>query len=742
MSKSDTIREHVRRIETQEYLIPNFQREFIWKKSRIIKLLENILSCKPIGGLLIWKSSINLTSKGVSITDEKKSNLYVLDGQQRLTALYIIMKAKLPYYYTKKEVEKTLKEFQIIIDFKNFPEYELLFKEKITNPTNQIKVSDLLLDGYDYEGIDNKYYRLCIDLRSNFTKKEINYEQFEGDDVATAISIFDDINTAGIKLTGAELLLAYISAYWGTARDEMKKAQEKIKVDNFELSIDMLTQLILACLVKTNNSNDKTLTTENMKDEVINCWEKITKKDGALSKTIAFFKKYKVINIKEIANKPSIIPIVFCHYHFELDEITEKKLAAYFFNTQTFIWFRTNVNTRITEHLRILEDAINQEERTLIEQLEKCIDIVTAGGQALNEDFLRMQTKDSSLFYMMKWTFRNNNAVCLDEIQTINLDSPNYSFEKDHIFPKALLKPKYIGSEGKKMIDSIANMCFLKSSANRSKSDKSADIFLKDCKEKNPLSLKKQCIPENEELWKIENFYEFLKERRKLIVEDINEFIKSLNDENIQNHHSNDIVSMDQILEEINSDEDDDTEFKSSLRWDYNKDEVNKSLEKNVIKNICGFANHIGGNLYIGVDDFNKVLGIEKDIEIFGSKDKFSLHLTQIIKQYFDTAFFNYNIDISFPTINNKERLDRLEDDSRIKEDHNLFVDEQGEQIDVICLIHVKPSKELRFIKETNKNGQVDAKCYIRSGPSTTALQSEEVINYNNKRNDDQKDSQ
>ena len=51
------------------------------------------------------------------------------------------------------------------------------------------------------------------------------------------------------------------------------------------------------------------------------------------------------------------------------------------------------------------------------------------------------------------------------------------------------------------MIDEIANICFLKKKANRLKSNLSAIKFLKDCKEKNPEALEKQCIPEDQELW-------------------------------------------------------------------------------------------------------------------------------------------------------------------------------------------------------------------------------------------------
>ena len=732
MSDKLKIREHLRRIEAKEYLIPNFQREFIWKKARIIKLLESVLQNKPVGGLLIWRSTIPLTSKRYDNNNDNFLKSYILDGQQRLTALYIIMYGKLPYYYSKDEVE--LKDFKIIISLKNFPTYELYFKEKITNPENQIEISHLLSDNFKVKDIKKReHIDLYMELKNNFLTKEIFYEQFDSEDVTKAINIFHDINTSGVKLTGAELLLAYISGYWQKAREEIIKEKEKRKLDKFDLSIDMYTQLILACLVKTNNATDKTLHNKKMRDLVITCWEKITKNDGALSKTIAFFKKYKIININEIANKPSIIPIVFCHYYFELSEIEEKKLAFYFFTTQKFAYFRTNVNTRITEQLKMLYIGF-EKNSSLLNQLQICTDIVKE-GQILNEEFLKNQSTSSSLFFMMKWTFRNNNAVCLDKKQTIDLDSPNYPFEKDHIFPKAILKNKYKSTENRKIINEIANICFLSSKANKSKSNNSTAKFLKECKEKNPNALIKQCIPENEELWELENFELFIKNRRTLIVEAIENFINNLNQSSDNSKELEEVISIDQIMEEIISNEDDDTEFKSSLRWDYELDKKNANLEKNIIKTIAGFTNHIGGNLYIGVNDDNELLGIKKDLDIFhGSIDKFYRHLVQIIVENFDTTFFNSNIKISFPSVNKRDLLEKLDDEKKIIEEEKLLLEEESEQTKTLCLIEVKQSNELKFIKETSNSGNKIIKCYVREGPLTNLLPQDEIISYNKNR--------
>ena len=63
-------------------------------------------------------------------------------------------------------------------------------------------------------------------------------------------------------------------------------------------------------------------------------------------------------------------------------------------------------------------------------------------------------------------------------------------------------------------------------------------------------------------------------------------------------------------------------EFKSSFRWDYNKESANKNLEHAVLKNIAAFMNTEGGSLIIGIADDGKVLGLEKDYQTLKSKNK------------------------------------------------------------------------------------------------------------------------
>ncbi len=90
------------------------------------------------------------------------------------------------------------------------------------------------------------------------------------------------------------------------------------------------------------------------------------------------------------------------------------------------------------------------------------------------------------------------------------------------------------------------------------------------------------------------------------------------------------------LSEMLKAGENDHVEFKSSLRWDYKQNQMNKSLENVILKTIAAFLNTDGGVLIIGVDDSGSILGLENDYETVSKKtsDGFILTLTNLINQH------------------------------------------------------------------------------------------------------------
>ncbi|MBU2436150.1 MAG: DUF262 domain-containing protein, partial [Candidatus Omnitrophica bacterium] len=90
----------LRDIEKTDLVLPEFQRDFVWNEDDVKKFIQSLYKNYPTGSLLIWK-----TLKPPKLRGEHKpaDNVYtrvLLDGQQRLTTLYLFVKGKTPPYYT------------------------------------------------------------------------------------------------------------------------------------------------------------------------------------------------------------------------------------------------------------------------------------------------------------------------------------------------------------------------------------------------------------------------------------------------------------------------------------------------------------------------------------------------------------------------------------------------------------------------------------------------------------------
>jgi len=136
-------------------------------------------------------------------------------------------------------------------------------------------------------------------------------------------------------------------------------------------------------------------------------------------------------------------------------------------------------------------------------------------------------------------------------------------------------------------------------------------------------------------------------------------------------------------------------EFKSSFRFDYLQNKVNKDLEYVIAKSIAAFSNGRGGTLLIGLDDDGNVLGLENDILTLKRKDVdfFENNLRMFLNKIFSVGFVTNNLIIKFPVVNQK----------------------------VICRIDVVPGQKPVFV-EMLKNSTKSERFYVRSGNTSMEI--------------------
>lgn len=152
------------------------------------------------------------------------------------------------------------------------------------------------------------------------------------------------------------------------------------------------------------------------------------------------------------------------------------------------------------------------------------------------------------------------------------------------------------------------------------------------------------------------------------------------------------------IRELINSGEHEKLEFKTSLRWDAKRNQVNKELEKMVMKTVAAFLNSEGGCLLIGISDSGEPIGLKNDFATLAKPnvDGFENHFNNLFNNMIGAEFRRF-VKLSFNNINEK----------------------------VVCLTNVEPSRKPVYLKTENEEN-----FYIRTGNVTTPLKISEAATY------------
>lgn len=158
------------------------------------------------------------------------------------------------------------------------------------------------------------------------------------------------------------------------------------------------------------------------------------------------------------------------------------------------------------------------------------------------------------------------------------------------------------------------------------------------------------------------------------------------------------LIRKNDIGEILKSGEHEKLEFKTSLRWDMKRGQVNKELERAVMKTITAFLNSEGGNLLIGVDDKGQLIGLENDIASLPkpNTDGFENHFNNLFNGMIGPEFRRM-VKLEFNNINGK----------------------------TVCLIDIEPGHKPAYLKTGDGED-----FYIRTGNVTTPLKMSEVTAY------------
>lgn len=700
------------KIDEKQLFVPAFQREYVWKRDDAKLLVDSLIKEYPTGTILTWETDQPPELKGPYKYNSKQGAVRILlDGQQRVTTLYMLIRGKLPPYYKASEIKTDPRGLYVNIDTLELSYY---MKTRMSNNPLWRDISEVFGESVSVFDIQAECAKLGSELvitelnqfNDNITKvRKIKDRSFPEQTipikatVRDAIDIFYKVNASGVSLTDAELAMAQISGYWPEARDLFKAKLSDLENEGFGFRLDFLVYVLLGCVHRVGSDMRRLHLQEN-KEKLRSAWELLDSQVLDYVVNILRTRAY-VDHLQEINSPYALVPIVV--YSFDrkgthLTDIEIRKMVKWFYYSQIRARYVSQLPQKLDRDLRILTES-DQPFDDLLQVIAEDRPL-----EVLPIEFVGRATQHP-LFSMVRWYLKSLGALCLTTGVKLHKNmGKKYQIELDHIFPFSRLKKKGYGRENRvkyALAQEFTNRALLTQVANRNKATTDADKYLADVAKKYPKSLDLQCIPDDCDLWQIGNYEDFLEARRVLLSKNINSFLDNL----AVTEESHSPASINDLIEEGESDE---LEFKSTLRWDTKEKKVNKSLEQVVVKTVAAFANAQGGTLIIGVNDEGQPLGLTRDYDSLrdGNRDSFELHLRGILNNQLGKAFVASKIQVQFHYVNDED----------------------------ICQIDVNPTTNPIIVKLRDKNGQAVEKFYVRSGNSSQEIPMSEMHAYVNER--------
>ena len=524
--KVSTILDH---IDSGYMALPKFQRGYVWNRDQVRGLMDSLYRRHPVGSLLVWATAAeDVNHRGEQDLAPGVVRL-LLDGQQRVTSLYGIIRGEPPAFFDGNATTFTGLYFHL--QNEDFRFYQ---PTHMQDDPLWINVSELMQGGHD--GLGEQYTRLAqvpefaakigefsgrLNQILGIRDIELHVEEVTGPDktIDVVVDIFNRVNSGGTKLSHGDLALAKICGSWPEGRERMQSILGRWRESGYDFNLDWLLRNVNAIVTgearfvhlhdePTEAIQDGLTRTERCVDNALNLI------DGrlGLDHDRVLFGRYA-------------LPVM-CRYidrrGGHLEDVTERDRLLYWY-FQSAMWgrFSGSTETILNQDFEAIQDTNGAIER-LLEQLRLWhgslrVESAHFRGWSLGARFYPVLYALTRVGDARDWgTGLALKSSLLGRMNTL---------EVHHIFPKAML---YRNEFSKSQVNAIANFCFLTKDTNLQIRDRPPSEYLPEVEARHPGALASQWIPMDEKLWKTENYLGFLEERQRLLAEAANALLGEL----------------------------------------------------------------------------------------------------------------------------------------------------------------------------------------------------------------------
>lgn len=481
-------------------VIPEFQREYVWKRSRAPKLLDSLYKGYPISSLLVWSSDEEITARRRNPRPSRNAVNWLIDGQQRVITLAkikdgtdsginVVFNPKteqfaLPNAATRKDPNWVpLSELWDDVSFRQHRKYFGDSRTDLLHEDRFEKVRQIL----DYQ----------VPIVNMF-----NYS------FPDAVDAFKRINTLGVKLKKEDIESAEVAAKHSTfIRDEVAPFLKDIHNKGYSRVNVMHLFRVCAFLAQPDGRNRTPLHALSKK-EVLAAWKRTEK---ATDEAIGLIRsEFGLVNMDILWSGALLVPVIALVATQSPRDRNNEAIAGWVALASIAHRYSGSSETALDQDLRACSK--DNPVRALLNNLKS----TRASLKATANDF-RSSFLDRGSLLAMYIACKHKGIRDFFSGGPVILQ-PNV--DRHHILPKGQFPEKR-----KKSSDTIANIAFISGPTNKSVSNTGPEIYLQQIPTR---VLRSQCIPEEPRLWRIDKAEEFWAARQKLLAEAFNDYLKSV----------------------------------------------------------------------------------------------------------------------------------------------------------------------------------------------------------------------
>jgi hypothetical protein len=481
-------------------VIPEFQREYVWKKSRAPHLLDSVYRSFPISALLLWSSESDVRARRRDPRPIRGQAIsWLIDGQQRVITLSRILSGDegIQVVFNPDEDAFRLANAATKKDSSWVAVSEILDDELY----RQLRKS--LPDGSKGERREAKFEKVRKLL--DYEIPAVHMQDFSFDQ---AVDAFTRINTLGVKLKTEDIASARVAAkHTGFIADEVAPFVAELKNQGFSRLNVM--HLFRACaFVALPDGRSRTPLHELSRAEVANAWSD-TKR--ATNEAIALVRnEFGLVNMDILWSGALLVPVIALCASRRPRDRDPRGVAGWLAMAALLHRYSKSAETALDQDLRACrsDDPIGK----LLTNVRR-----EAGAFGASANDFKGALNDKGALFAAYIACRHKGLSDLFTNSQILLQA---NVDRHHILPRGQFE-----ETKRAKADAVANIAFITGEVNRAIGAASPDVYLKKI---NRETLESQCIPLDRTLWNIDRAEEFWEARRRLLAEAFNGFLRKM----------------------------------------------------------------------------------------------------------------------------------------------------------------------------------------------------------------------